>query len=86
MAILVFDLVTGLSSIVIITMLLVAVKANVHKISVSISVMGKAWTVLSSLVTFITDCLSCSPFSLSAFLRKQENSSSCPCHTASPYL
>ena len=57
-----FDLFTGLSSIVIITMLLTAVKANDLKIPVPGSVMGKAWNALSSLATFFSDHLSYNPF------------------------
>ncbi len=62
MSILGFDFFTGLGGIVIITMILVVVKANVHKIPFPGRVMGKALNALSSPASFFIDRLSYNPF------------------------
>jgi hypothetical protein len=58
MVIFVINLFTTLSSIVILTMLLAAVKMNIHKISAPCSMIGKARKTLLSLAKFFIDRLS----------------------------
>jgi hypothetical protein len=62
MVIFVIDLFTKLSSIVILTMLLAAVKMNIHKISAPCSMTGKARKTLLSPAEFFIDRLSYNNF------------------------
>jgi len=73
MVIFVTDLFTRLSSIVILTMILAAVKMNIQKISTPCSMTGNAWKALLYPATFFLDRLS-----YNTFLYQLFSGSKCP--------